>query len=348
MSGNPLVVSFFTKNTPYEKEAEEFIASCKTFGIEHEVEALESRGSWDLNCALKPRFLLQKLKEKKRPLLWVDIDGRFLQPLCAHDWDGCDFSLRVNAHLPEDDPNTFYAATVYCSYEPRTVQLVEEWMLQCERDLAKSDRTVEVWDQQVLQNVLARFPEVRFRELPWKFAKVFDADSGILSEGETIIEHLQASRRLKKHVCQESSSKYRIEKIEEMLDVLETIDMTCLIEVDETNLMELGSCLYTLVPFLKKTCVVGKFGDYRSLDLFSQVARIYPFIPFLLEEPQVRNNHTLLRLKADQTLDGGKLFFHLLERKGSDLPSSLGPEPFLDPLKKKIVDLSKHPFLTIH
>ena len=341
----PLVVSFYTKNTPYEKEAEAFIATCKTHGIEFEVEALDSRGSWDLNCALKPRFLLKKLKEKKRPLLWVDIDGRFLRPLEAYNWDHYDLSLRVNAHLPEDDPSVFYSATLYCSYESPTVHLIEDWMGQCEEDLSKSDRTVEIWDQQVLQNVLSRHQKVRFQPLPWKFAKVFDTDSSILSSEETIIEHTQASRRLKKYVCDEALAKFRIEKIEEKLDIIDAIDITILIEVDDSTIGDIGSCLYALAPFQKKTIVMGKFCDFPSFNRFSQIAQIYPLVPFILDGDQIKKGGSILCLRADQNLDHTRLFFWLLERIGQDLPSCIDSCQFLDTLKKKIVDLSKHPFL---
>jgi hypothetical protein len=343
----PLVVSFFTKNTPYEKEAVDFITTCKKHGVDYEVEALDSRGAWDLNCALKPGFLLKKLKEKKRPLLWVDIDGRFLRPLETYDWNSLDLSLRVNAHLPEDDPCVFYSATLYCSYQPQTLLLIEDWMQQCEEDLAKSSRTVEVWDQQVLQNVLSRHLSVRFQPLPWKFAKIFDADSSILSSEETIIEHTQASRRLRKYVCEEDMARYRFEKIEEMLDIIDGIEMTFLIEVDDTTLMDIGTCLYHLAPFHKKTYILGKFQHFDNFQRFSQIAKIYPLVPFILDEEQAKKGRSVLRLRANQCLDSSKLFFWLLEKRGEEFFGSLDTLPFLEVLKKKVVNLSKHPFLAL-
>ena len=341
---SPLVVSFYTKDTPYEEEAKAFIASCRAHEIRFEVEALESRGSWDLNCALKPQFLLKKLKEKKEPLLWVDIDGRFLKPLGEYDWSGSDFSLRVNAHLPEGDPNVFFAATIYCSYNPQVIALLEAWAQGCEEAFACGNRKEEVWDQDVLHRVFARQGSVRFQALPWKFAKVFDEDIEVVAHEETIIEHTQASRRLKGLVCSELSSAVRMKKIEEMAKLIDSTPLTLIVDADASNIAQVGTCLYSLVPFLKKSYVVGSFQDYASLETFSRMAKIYPFIPFTLHEGQIKKEGAILRMRANQVLDGVKFFLWILEQK-SALPEVIEPKPFLNPLNKNVVDLSKHPLL---
>src|SRR3990167_8507360 len=77
----PLVVSYYTKGTGYEEEASHLIQSCQKFAIEHCVEGIQDLGSWEKNCAFKPYFMQKKMEQYKRPLLWVDVDAVFLQPL---------------------------------------------------------------------------------------------------------------------------------------------------------------------------------------------------------------------------------------------------------------------------
>ena len=59
----PLVISFYTKNTPYEAEVQNLIDSCRRFDLPHQIEGVESFGSWEMNCAFKPYFILKQLKQ---------------------------------------------------------------------------------------------------------------------------------------------------------------------------------------------------------------------------------------------------------------------------------------------
>lgn len=69
---DPLVISFYTENTPYQLEVLALISSCNELGIEAEIEGVPSEGSWERNCALKPFFIRKKLLEKKRPVFgWM-------------------------------------------------------------------------------------------------------------------------------------------------------------------------------------------------------------------------------------------------------------------------------------
>ena len=46
----PTVVSYYTKNTPYEDEIKHLIASCEKFGIPYEIDGIPNLGSWEKNC----------------------------------------------------------------------------------------------------------------------------------------------------------------------------------------------------------------------------------------------------------------------------------------------------------
>lgn len=75
----PLVISFYTKNTPYQLDAHHLIASCEKFGIEHAVEGIDSYGSWELNCAYKPFFIAEKLRQFECPRALGRCRCRFYQ-----------------------------------------------------------------------------------------------------------------------------------------------------------------------------------------------------------------------------------------------------------------------------
>ncbi|MES2122462.1 MAG: hypothetical protein V4492_06765, partial [Chlamydiota bacterium] len=59
-------------------------------------------------------------------------------------------------------------------------------------------RTMEFWDQAALRDVLFGPPaEIPFLPMPLKYSKIFDLDDLFINEAEVVIEHYQASRRIK-------------------------------------------------------------------------------------------------------------------------------------------------------
>ena len=243
----PLVVSFFTKNTPYEQEAIEFMASCEKHGIEYEVEGLESQGVWDRNCAMKPAFILRKLHEKRRALLWVDIDGRFKRGFPPYDWEKADLSVWVNEKDVPGKCNRFCSATLYCSYAPQTVALCETWIALCETYLSQDNRLVEVWDQDVLQEALLNHPKVRFAPLPLRFCKIYDFKERETFEEEIIIEQTQVSRRLKEMINKDQER--RMTPFEKEYEDFLALDLGWRGRINKTTMDELEECLKSLAFF---------------------------------------------------------------------------------------------------
>ena len=100
------LVSFYTKNTIYEKEIEDLSSSCIALGLDHYIEEREDLGSWEKNCAQKPLFIYECLEKFNGPLLWVDADGIALQKLNLK-LENCDLGLYFN------EPTHARSATIY-------------------------------------------------------------------------------------------------------------------------------------------------------------------------------------------------------------------------------------------
>ena len=107
----PCVISFYTVGTLYQLEVQNLIASCEEFGIEHRIEGIESKGSWELNCAYKPFFILEKLEELGRPVLWVDADGVFIREPEVLKAFEADLATRIEEGLPSSHPSKVISAT---------------------------------------------------------------------------------------------------------------------------------------------------------------------------------------------------------------------------------------------
>src|SRR3989339_1259858 len=122
----PLIVSYYTKNTPYEKEVENLIHSCKKFNIECHVEGIENKGTWEENCAFKPYFMKEKMKEFQRPLLWVDADAVFLQGLKFEDFMFSDLVFYYDLSI-KDPRFSAFAGTIYVNATEGGVASLDLW-----------------------------------------------------------------------------------------------------------------------------------------------------------------------------------------------------------------------------
>jgi hypothetical protein len=197
----PVVVSFYTKDTPYEKEVQNLIQSCKKFNLETSIDGIDSFGSWELNCAFKPFFLFQKLQELKRKLLWVDADAMFVKEPTPLDVFAADLAVRINQDLPDDHPSKVMSGTVFVNFTPQSQELLRKWAQACIKELMDQNRREEFWEQTALRDIIVKNNHpFDIRSLPISYTKI----SGHPTDEKItpIIEHYQASRRHKSAINQ--------------------------------------------------------------------------------------------------------------------------------------------------
>ena len=195
----PVVLSYFTRGTLYEKEAAGLRRSCEKFGLEYCIEGIEPFGKWFEHAAYKAEYLLKKIELLKRPILWVDADAEFVRYPTFFSSLSCDFSLRVFPDLPFHDPSHFLSSTVYFDYNPRVLELLSAWKEECRHQIALCPEDHEVWDQMLLKDVYAKEKEKwKFTPLPDGYAAIFDRPEDI--NEETVIIQYQASRLYKRFI----------------------------------------------------------------------------------------------------------------------------------------------------
>lgn len=181
----PLVISFYTANTPYEGEIERLRRSCGQHGLQLYVEAVASTGSWVRNCALKGPFVRRCLERFRRPLLWLDADAEVTRdPELFRDPD-FEFAAYRPRHL--------CSGTLYFASTASAVRLADNWASLCLRQPLR-------WDQVLLARVLDQeINTIRYRSLPQGYCKVVGR-AWREADQTTYILHHQASRRYKRLV----------------------------------------------------------------------------------------------------------------------------------------------------
>ncbi|MES2122180.1 MAG: putative nucleotide-diphospho-sugar transferase [Chlamydiota bacterium] len=201
MKGFPLIVSYYTKDTLYQLEVQNLIASCEMWGLEHHVEAIDSLGSWERNCAYKPLFLYQKLEQFQRPLFWLDADAVFLQKPQLLDQFSSDIATRINASYEANHPSRVITGSLYVNNTEPAKRVLKVWAKGCIESLTDPKRTDEMWDQVVLRDVFLRQDHgARIEALPLGYAMIVGHPLDEEQAGERVIGHYQASRRFKKMI----------------------------------------------------------------------------------------------------------------------------------------------------
>lgn len=186
------VICFYTLNTPYEQEVIHLQNSCASFGIPIEVEGLESKGSWEANVALKPRFILEKLEKAKGPLLWADADAVFLQKPDFSPFFDADISVRFMEIFQGKREFAINGATIFFNSTAEAKQLVKEWVNRC--DELNSNGVIPFVDQIALYDVLLENRKAKVMPLPVSYCKIYDIDTFFIDDREVVIEQRQASR----------------------------------------------------------------------------------------------------------------------------------------------------------
>ncbi len=179
------IISFYTKNTIYEKEIEDLSLSCKSLKVDHYIEAREDLGSWEKNCCQKPLFILECLEKFNCPLLWIDADGILLKPP-NHQFEDCDLGLYFNNIRTKHARN----GTIYISPTKATKEFMQLWYDTMQKMNARPRKKLTP-DQPVMISLIRKVP-LKISHLPLEYTQVFDRDQIPLEK--TVILHFQASR----------------------------------------------------------------------------------------------------------------------------------------------------------
>jgi len=126
----PKLISYyadFDTNKYYEGFAKILIEKFKTFGLDHDVSELESRGDYGVNCLMKPEFILKKITEYKAPLIWMDCDTDFREPF--EHFNNITEDIGMATHSGE--LNGIKASPLYFNYTKGAFRIIREWVVHC-------------------------------------------------------------------------------------------------------------------------------------------------------------------------------------------------------------------------
>ena len=187
----PVICAYATENTGYTHEARELNNSLRKWGLERDIQTVPNLGTWQANTQYKAIFMKGMLrKHAPKPVVYVDADARFRRYPELFDNFAADFA----AHWRKFDNNgnrrllELLSGTLYFANTPRAYEIVDAW-------IAENKRNPETWDQKTLGAVVRRLGD-GVVDLPPEYCAIFDGSMA----ADPVIEHMQASRRLKREV----------------------------------------------------------------------------------------------------------------------------------------------------
>ena len=180
------MIAYYTKDTPYEQEIEGLKKSCSDFGIMLHTKGFSNQGSWQKNTALKPIFIGQMLELCDSNIVYVDADARIRQYPIIFDELCKDKDNHIAVHYRNN--TELLSGTIYLQNCEIVKDLVNQWIIE-------QQMKPRIWDQKVLQSIVeGNDIPITVYHLPPAYTQIFDI---MKHYGKPVIEHMQASRRLR-------------------------------------------------------------------------------------------------------------------------------------------------------
>lgn len=126
----PKIISYYSdyeKSKYYEGFAKALIGRCKEFGLDHDISEMPSRGNYGDNCLMKPGFIFEKLKQYKKPLIWMDCDTDFREPFDHFNEISEDIGMATHSGLFDG----IKASPLYFNYTKGAFSIIREWVIHC-------------------------------------------------------------------------------------------------------------------------------------------------------------------------------------------------------------------------
>jgi hypothetical protein len=195
-SPHPLVVAYFTVDSPYEAEAETLKLSLESLGYSYLVCGVPHQGSWQQNTQLKAEFLALMLEEMPdTPLLYLDVDAVMIQPPVLLDDLVADIAAVHFCGGKE-----LLSGTIYLGGTSGCREVVENWQQINKQHPDTLPNGMLAWDQRTLEMAIRGTQGVRFVELPQEYTFIVELTQRRMPGLAPVILHTRGAKRFKRRV----------------------------------------------------------------------------------------------------------------------------------------------------
>jgi hypothetical protein len=195
---NLIVVAYYTINTPYEDEAKKLIKSLDALNLNYDVIGVPNLGNWQANTRFKAKFMEDMLnKHQGKNLLYVDSDAIIhSKPLL---FENCTADVAVRWQDFRWRQNECLSGTIFMANNKKTRELCQRWQ-RVNLNEGPAATTFEQWNLGSVIKEMEAEGNLITENLPPEYTMIFDSMRAIYPDVIPVIEHFQASRKLKNKV----------------------------------------------------------------------------------------------------------------------------------------------------
>jgi len=183
----PIITSYYTKETGYETQVEHLKATLRRFNLENDIVGIPDQGSWRKNVYYKAGFILKMMKKYPgRAIVFVDADAKIHKsPVLFNDYN-CDFACHFF------NKKELLSGTLYFGSTKGARLIVDEWIKENEAHptIHMPQRNLHVVFNKQKNNIESKV-------LPVEYCMIFD--SSVRHEVKPVIVHFQLSRLYKNY-----------------------------------------------------------------------------------------------------------------------------------------------------
>lgn len=192
-----VIVSYYTRNTPYEQEIENLHESLHRFQLPHYIFRVANRGSWIKNVQINEELILKAMEDcPGKAIVSLDADAVIQRYPALFETLDCDFAAHYHI-WPKGNRKELFCSTMYF----KNCSLTKLFLNTCLQRYRKYPSTRQQPNMQAVFE--GRWSDIVWRKalyflnLPPQYCKIFDLMADIKYP---VIEQFQASRRFKNQV----------------------------------------------------------------------------------------------------------------------------------------------------
>lgn len=192
-----VVISYYTKYSPYEGEIQNLVQSLQRFNLPYHIYCEPSRGSWIKNVQINEELILRAMGQYPgKAIVSLDADAVVQRYPVLFETLDCEFGAHYHIWT-KGNRKELFCSTMYFKNCDSTKLFLQDCLLRYKQvpETRQQPNMMAVfegrWGSTVWRNLL------KFTNLPPQYCKIFDLMSEIKFP---VIEQFQASRRFKNKV----------------------------------------------------------------------------------------------------------------------------------------------------
>ncbi len=195
-----IFISYYTKNTPYEKVANTYLLpSLKKWNLSYDIEGIPDFGNWQKNTHYKAKFCRKMLLKHKQPVIFLDADATIEQyPKLFEELENYDISFheldwyKFWRNEIGKDKREVLSGTLYLNYTENTLKFIDDW-------ISENNKSTN-WEQRNMQKILEGEwkNKLKIYPLPIEYIAIIKYNGEIPNYIKNpVIIHHQVSRQYK-------------------------------------------------------------------------------------------------------------------------------------------------------